>query len=623
MKPAPAVRVPLCLRTLLGAVAILLTILGAPLAHAQVAITEVMAYPALSFTNTSGFDWWELTNFGTNSVNISRWEMADNRDSWVPLPPGLVIEPGGSLVFFETNSFGYPTTDEFRAWWGLQPSVRVFPLGMPGLSQFGDWVRLRDADGVLVDRVEFGPSRRGISKTYDSITGVFGVDIIDTTNACPAIFAVAAPEIGSPGITCGTVPLQIVVPPTNQFAPLGCCAEFAVNAGGLPPPRYQWSHDGVLIPGATTNALKFCDLQLTNAGVYCVSIANGLQELPTPCATLTLGTNPSPPVISTPPRNCTALEGHSAIFRVAQCAYPPAALQWYVNGTPILNETSPTLIVPECQLGMSASVYCLQASNELGTNSACAVLTVISYGALRITEAMARSRTNQINPKIDWVEITNFGADRLHLSGFRLMASRLGGLEGAFTIPEGVIIRPNESIICAEARTRDEFTAWWGADNLPQDIQVLTWKGWGISADDRESITLWNQTTEDSTDVIDKVTPDVYPESVSLYFDDACPQGCPSDPADRGTFFAVNGRQLGSPSYEVAPNLNMWINGAEVILRGRSRVGRTYSLQFKDRLQDADWSALPPSQIAIGAAVIFRDSPSGASRFYRLVEEFR
>lgn len=606
--------------------AVVLWVALSPLVQAQLAITEVMPYPAMSSSNTKGWDFWELTNFGTNAVDLSDWEFADDQDSWVPLPLGIVIEPNESIVFFKTNKLD-ESAEQFKAWWGLAPESRVYVLAeMAGLSRFGDSARLRDAGGALVDRVDFGSAFCGVTLTCDCQSGDFGRDSA-LEDGC-SFLAVGAPEIGSPCTNCCSVPLRVVVPPADVTAAAGCQAEFSVVAKGMPPPRYQWLYNGVAIDGATSSALRFTSVEPSDAGIYCVVVRNGLEELPPLCATLTVFTNWSAPTVSSPPKNCTVMAappgyaGQTATFTAGFCAYPPPTYQWFSNGIAMEFETSPTLTIWDCQLEMSGTTFCIQASNEVGVVSVCATLTVLAPDSLRITEAMARSITNSPLKK-DWIELTNFGTNSVDLSGFRYIASRGAfSFEGCSVIPDGVVVRPRESIILADARTRDEFVAWWGATNLPQDVQVITWRGWGISHLGGEAITLWDPSTEEPFQTIHQVFTSQFTEGVSSYFDsDGCEFGCVSDPADRGTFFAAQGGELGSPSYEAAPNVHIVRDGNGVAITGRSRVNRKYTLEFKNDLQDQAWTSLPPSQTAAGAAVVFRDGTLVSRRFYRLLEE--
>ena len=54
----------------------------------------------------------------------------------------------------------------------------------------------------------------------------------------------------------------------------GASATFTVVAGGNPPLSYQWSKDGVVMPGRTNSSLSLASVQPGDAGVYAVTVTN-------------------------------------------------------------------------------------------------------------------------------------------------------------------------------------------------------------------------------------------------------------------------------------------------------------------------------------------------------------
>src|SRR6202044_3044632 len=60
-------------------------------------------------------------------------------------------------------------------------------------------------------------------------------------------------------------------------------ATFSVAAGGTPPLSYQWQHNSVNIPGATSSLLQIPSIGYATAGLYTVIIGN-------PCGTATAST---------------------------------------------------------------------------------------------------------------------------------------------------------------------------------------------------------------------------------------------------------------------------------------------------------------------------------------------
>ena len=166
-------------------------------------ITEVMSSAAAS-PGVPSADWWELTSFETQPVNLAGWRFNDNSGGLVDpflIAGPLTIAPGESIVFVEEL-----TADEFRNWWGatnLPPGLQVVSYTGNGLSLAagGDSVRLWDS--VTVDEndtiasVDFGAATDGVSFHYDPATQQFGG--LSQVGVDGAFRAALATDVGSPG----------------------------------------------------------------------------------------------------------------------------------------------------------------------------------------------------------------------------------------------------------------------------------------------------------------------------------------------------------------------------------------------------------------------------------------
>src|SRR5258706_16370369 len=80
-------------------------------ANAQLAITEAMSSASTNLGATlvaQNSDWWELTNFGTNSMDLTGYSWNDNAGGFIAADPtpfaGLTIGPGESIVFCNSNA---------------------------------------------------------------------------------------------------------------------------------------------------------------------------------------------------------------------------------------------------------------------------------------------------------------------------------------------------------------------------------------------------------------------------------------------------------------------------------------------------------------------------------------
>jgi len=196
----------------------------------DVRITEVQTDPA----NSTGSDWWELTSFEPEPVDLSGWRFNDDGgdlSNAYTLPAGLLIAPGESIVFVDDL-----TAAQFRAWWGaaVPAGARIVTYDGSGLAlgPGGDTIRVWDsattnvADTLL--RVTTGQATKGVSFTYQPDTGIFGGLSVEGVHG--ARRSAAGTDTGSPGAWLS--------PPS---APL---TEVTVQAGRVrltfPGARHRW-----------------------------------------------------------------------------------------------------------------------------------------------------------------------------------------------------------------------------------------------------------------------------------------------------------------------------------------------------------------------------------------------
>src|SRR6266850_3959992 len=132
---------------------------GIPGASAQLAITEVLPVSRVN-TNTGfhGAEFWELTNFGSNDINLHGYGFRDSnpfrrmrKDPFT----NLVIHASESIIFYriEPNQ-QVITPNDFKSWWGHSklPSTLQCRTNDVGLSAYdGDAVWVFDASSNLVD----------------------------------------------------------------------------------------------------------------------------------------------------------------------------------------------------------------------------------------------------------------------------------------------------------------------------------------------------------------------------------------------------------------------------------------------------------------------------------------
>jgi uncharacterized protein YjiK len=184
----------------------------AAVAPGTIVISEVA--PWSSANSSLAADWFEVTNTGSSSVDITGWKMDDNSHSIanaIALNGITSIAPGEAVIFIETASPATAAAAFRSLWFGANPSViqiGSYSGSGVGLSSNGDEVTLFDAAGNMVAGVGFGLSPTGTFATFDNHAGVSGttlplpvISTLSTAGVDGAFVASGdANEIGSPGI---------------------------------------------------------------------------------------------------------------------------------------------------------------------------------------------------------------------------------------------------------------------------------------------------------------------------------------------------------------------------------------------------------------------------------------
>jgi len=189
-----------------------------------VVISEI--HPAGS-SSVYAADWFEVTNTGTSTVDITGWKFDDNSNAFdvaVALRGITSLPPGTSAIFLE----GRPdaTTDATiianfsTAWFGSATPPAGTLIGTyggsgVGMSGSGDAVNLFSPAGVRVTGVAFGAAATGSpAATFDNSAGLgaatLPLPIVTTVSADKvngAFVAFGGSEVGSPGARIIASPL--------------------------------------------------------------------------------------------------------------------------------------------------------------------------------------------------------------------------------------------------------------------------------------------------------------------------------------------------------------------------------------------------------------------------------
>jgi hypothetical protein len=172
-------------------------------AQAQIRVTEVCAYGSGFMAYAS--DWFELTNFGCTTVDITGWRFDDSNPQLatsVPLDGITSIAPGESVIFINDSGANAAFT---TAWFG-GPAPKGLQIGNyaggAGLSTGGDQVNIFDASNKIVASITFGTSPNPLFATFDNSEGLNNVTVTELSQVGvnSAFVASDGAEVGSPGV---------------------------------------------------------------------------------------------------------------------------------------------------------------------------------------------------------------------------------------------------------------------------------------------------------------------------------------------------------------------------------------------------------------------------------------
>jgi hypothetical protein len=590
----------------------------------QLAVTEVHSAASVATAPFVHADWWELTNYGAESVDLTGWLFNDTTGgttTGVVTLPSMVIAPGESVIFAEGLDDA-----AFRTWWGAAVAAGVqvnsYAASGIGLSSSGDGIRLwrpgAAADAIPVVSVDFGAAGTNTATFVpDSVTGLLTGRSV--AGAGGAALAADGLDAGSPGVSPAAIPLSVLSLSTNQVVDPGATVTLQVQAAGFPRPAYQWFKGDSLVENATSASLTLTNFTASMTGEYSVRLDNGLGNLRSAVVRLSLAAAPAAPAFTTVLTNTTVFAGATVELAVVATGVPQPSFAWYFGTQPIPSAVGPVLSLAGVTTNQSGS-YTVVASNASGAVTNSAVLTVLGRPDIRFTE-VSSARTI-LDPGFidrngfgaeDWWELTSFSPVPISLTGWRV-DDNSANLGVAITITNAnLVIQPGESIVFVERLTPDQFRTWWGTNELPAGLKIISYTGSGIGLSSAgDGLRLWNAVATANGDTIAAVDFPAGEPGVSFSYDpDTGVFGALSIDGVNGVYQApgtlVGVTELGSPGRIRAgtvvlpptpPVLSVERIDGSVRISFAAQGGRTYRLQRRQE-SDGAWvgqgAALQPS----------------------------
>jgi pectin methylesterase-like acyl-CoA thioesterase len=173
-----------------------------------------------------------------------------------------------------------------------------------------------------------------------------------------------------------TNPPAIVTQPISLILNPGQAGALSVEATGTAPLAFQWRKDGVNLAGATNATLALAATANSDAGSYTVVVTNGLGNVTSNPATITVTTAAVPATITTPPASLTITAGQPASFSVTAFGSAPLTYQWFRNGTALPGATTSTIGFPTSTTTAGGDYTVVVANATSSVTSAAATLTV-------------------------------------------------------------------------------------------------------------------------------------------------------------------------------------------------------------------------------------------------------
>ena len=179
---------------------------------------------------------------------------------------------------------------------------------------------------------------------------------------------------------------SIAAHPADLNATSGTNITLDVNATGTGPLAYQWqkkSGDTTYnnIPGATTTALSFANVQVADSGTYRVRVNSPYGTATSGEALLTVG---NAPVLNLQPVDTNATIGGTVTFAVDANGTTPLTYQWQKDGVDINGSTADILTLSNLS-GDNNGTYRVIVSNAFGTATGDGALLQVGY-ALKLWE---------------------------------------------------------------------------------------------------------------------------------------------------------------------------------------------------------------------------------------------
>jgi hypothetical protein len=523
-----------------------------------------------------------LTQYGNDPINWTASAPSAGADFGGGAPPTITAQPTNQIVLtFSSASFNVSAT-------GAAP-LRY------------QWRR----NGV------------NISGATNATYFIASVPPLESAAYSVAVFNAAGATISSNATLLSVAAAAILQQPQSVSVFPGASASFTVAAGSTTPLTYQWRREGTNIPGANAATYTIASVQGGDAGVYSVTVSDAIGSIVSQPATLSVILHP---IISASPSNRVVNLIGSPVntsFAVTALSGTPLRYQWLFNGAPIPGATSVTLGLNNVQ-PTNAGSYSVTVSDNFGsTNSLPATLTVNAQATVTqqpISIAVPEGGTAAFS-------IAATGTEPI---GFRWRAAN-----GTISLGHLVVATGFGALPLNLSTNTIVFTGYI-ANSPTSSVLVLT--NVRPSAAGVYNVVVTNvarQFASGNATLI--VLPDTDRDGLPDEWETSRLGFSTSDPADAArdddSDDLSNAAEYVAGTDYLDPNskLRLDVTGLNpVTLSFLAASNRTYTIQFTDRLNPANWSKLADRVARSNAhPESVTDPAAGTNRFYRAVTPVR